>query len=609
MKRYFRDPLMRGSAVRGFGRRLTAPHIIVSLILLALLVVFVLIPLVSIVADSFRWQPGDTRLSRDAQPGSFTLFHWERAFRSPLTARTVVTPLLNSIGISLATAVLTLIIGGGLAWLIVRTDLPFKRFIGVMAMVPYLLPSYALALAWRILLKNERIGGATGVFEYLTGVAPPDWISYGFFPIVIVLSLHYYPFVYLLIANALRSVDTSLEESAEVLGASRRLILTKITLPIVLPAVLSAFILAFSRVLGNFGTPYFLGSPVRFSTLPTMIYSNLQMRFFPAAYILVILLISLSALMIFANQKLLGVRRSFVTISGKGFRTKPVPLGMWKIPALMVIGSILLFAAILPFGLFFWQSVMAKVGTYSLENLTSAFWLSPGEMLTEYRPGLLRSPEILGGLWNTIRLGLSAAFAAAVIGTLIGYAVVKGRGTLLSKALEQLAFVPYLIPGVAFGTLYLGMFIGGFGPIPSLYGTFLLLVLTCAFRNLPFAARTGVSTMMQISGEMEEAAQSLGAGWMRRMGSIVFPLTIKGMIAGFTFVFITTVRELSLIVMLVTPQTRTLTTMTMRYEELGLVQFSNAVTVVLVATSLTCVWILNRISGRQGGGRRAGGLG
>jgi iron(III) transport system permease protein len=115
--------------------------------------------------------------------------------------------------------------------------------------------------------------------------------------------------------------------------------------------------------------------------------------------------------------------------------------------------------------------------------------------------------------------------------------------------------------------------------------------------------------MMQISGEMEEAAQSLGAGWGRRMKSIVFPLTVRGMIAGFTFVFITTVRELSLIVMLVTPQTRTLTTMTMRYEELGLVQFSNAITVVLVATSLSGVWILNRIGGTRFGGGRAGGLG
>ena len=609
MNRRGRGSLLGGGVARVFGRRLATPHVVVSVVLLVLLVVFVLIPLISIVIDSFQWQAGDSRLSRDAQPGSFTLFHWERAFRSPLTARTVVSPLLNSIGISLATGVLALILGGGLAWLIVRTDLPFKRFIGVMAMVPYLLPSYALALAWRILLKNERIGGATGVFEYLTGVAPPDWISYGFFPIAIVLSLHYYPFVYLLISNALRSIDTSLEESAEVLGASRRLIFAKITLPIVLPAVLSAFILAFSRVLGNFGTPYFLGSPVRFATLPTMIYSNLQMRFFPAAYILVILLVSISACMIFVNQRMLGVRRSFVTISGKGFRTKPVRLGMLKIPALVAIGCVLLFAAILPFGLFFWQSVMARVGTYSLSNLTSAFWLSPAEMLTEYRPGLLRNSEILGGLWNTIRLGLASALVAAALGTLIGYAVVKGRGTILSKTLEQLAFVPYLIPGVAFGTLYLGMFIGGLGPIPSLYGTFLLLVLTCAFRNLPFAARTGVSTMMQISGEMEEAAQSLGAGWGRRMKSIVFPLTVRGMIAGFTFVFITTVRELSLIVMLVTPQTRTLTTMTMRYEELGLVQFSNAITVVLVATSLSGVWILNRIGGTRFGGGRAGGLG
>jgi len=497
-----------------------------------------------------------------------------------------------------------LALGGLLAWFVVRTDMPFRRATGALAVVPYMIPSYSLALAWLTLFKNQRIGGTAGLFQYLTGIAPPDWVAYGFLPTVVVLSLHYYPFVFLLISNALTSVDMSLEESAEVLGAPRSLVLRRITLPVVLPAVLSGFILTFSRAIGTFGTPYFLGSPVRFFTLPTMIYSNIGMRFNSTANVLVLVLILFSSILVFVSQKVVGVRRSFVTISGKGFRRKPVQLGKWRYLALAISATVVLLAAVLPLILLFWQSVMEYAGTYSFSNFTSAFWLAPaGTRLTEGEPGLLRNPEILRAAWNSVRLSATAALVAAVLGSLIGYVVVKGRGTLVSKTIEQVSFLPYLIPSIAFGAIYLNVFIREWGPIPSLYGTFLLLVLTCVFRNLPFATRSGVSTMMQVSGELEEAAQTFGAGWFYRFRRVVFPLTIRGMIAGFSLVFMTTMRELSLIILLVTPQTRTLTTMTMRYQEQGFVQFANAITVILVVISVIGVWAMRKLGGQsQSGG-------
>lgn len=594
---------MRFAALgRGASRRLGTPQFVLSAALLTVLVVFVIIPLVRIAMDTFVWQTGDVRLSREAVPGAFTLFHWQRVFRSSLTSHLLTTPLLNSILVGVGTAVLSLALGGLLAWLVVRTDMPLRRVAGGLAVVPYMIPSYTLALAWLTLFKNQRIGGTAGLFQYWTGIAPPDWVAYGFFPTVIVLALHYYPFVFLLISSALASVDTSLEESAEVLGAPRSLVLRRITLPVVLPAVLSGVILTFSRAIGAFGTPYFLGSPVRFFTLPTMIYSNIGMRFSSTANILVLVLIALSTVLILVSQKVVGVRRSFVTISGKGFRRKPIQLGGWKYLALAMTAWVVLFAAVLPFIMFFWQSVMEYAGTYSFSHFTSAFWLAPaGTPLTEGEPGLLRNPEILRAAWNSVRLSAVAAAVAAVVGSLIGYAVVKGRGTRISQAIEQVSFLPYLIPSIAFGAIYLNMFIRQWGPIPSLYGTFLLLVLTCAFRNLPFAARSGVATMLQVGGELEEAAQVLGAGWLYRIRRVVFPLTIRGTIVGFSLVFMTTMRELSLIILLVTPQTRTLTTMTMRYHEQGFVQFANAITVVLVVMSVLGVWAIRKVGGQSGG--------
>ena len=583
-------------------RWIATPHIALSLALLAVLALFVVAPIVNIIIDTFTWQSGDTRFDRTAVPGELTLFHWTRVFSSPLTRRILVEPLLNSILTALGATVFALIIGTGLAWLLVRTDLPFKRILAPLAFVPYIMPSYTLALAWLTLFKNQRYG-APGVFEFATGITIPDWFAYGPFPIMIVLGLHYFPFVYLLVSNALLSVDRSLEECGEVLGASQFTVLRRITLPVILPALLSGFVLCFARVIGNFGTPYFLGAPIGFMTLPTQIFANLGMRFFGVAYILVLVLITIAALAVLVNQKLIGVRRSFATITGKGFVTKQIKLRWMKAPLLIVIGVVMIFAAILPFGLFGIQSVMARLGTYSPEHLTAAFWLSPGELITEGRPGILVSPIVLRALWNTLRLGIAAGLVASILGTLIGYASVKGRGTALAKVLEQVAFLPYLIPSLAFGTLYLALFIGGIGPIPSLYGTFALLVLACTFRNLPFAARTGHATMLQISGEMEEAAQVLGASWFYRMRRIMFPLVVKGMVAGFTFVFVTSVRELSLIITLVTPETMTLTALTLRFEELLLVQFSNAITVLLIVVTLVAVFILNRLGGRFGAQR------
>lgn len=592
----------RWAAPRAALRWLTTPHVALSLVLLAVLGIFVIAPIVNIVIDTFTWQSGDTRFDRSAVAGEFTLFHWTRVFAGPLTRRILAEPLLNSVLTALGATAVALFIGTGLAWLLVRTDLPFKRVLAPLAFVPYIMPSYTLALAWLTLFKNQRYG-APGVFEVLTGITIPDWFAYGPVPIMIVLGLHYFPFVYLLAANALLSVDRSLEECGEVLGASQFLVLRRITLPVILPALLSGFVLCFARVIGNFGTPYFLGAPIGFMTLPTQIFSNLGMRFYGVAYILVLVLITISALAVLVNQRLIGGRRSYATITGKGFVTKQVKLRWWKAPALIAIGAMMFFAAVLPFGLFGIQSVMSRLGVYSVEHLTSAFWLSSGETITEGRPGVLVSPVILRALWNTLRLGIAAGAAAAVLGTLIGYASVKGRGTPLAKALEQVAFLPYLVPSLAFGTLYLALFIGGFGPIPSLYGTFALLVLACTFRNLPFAARTGHATMLQVSGEMEEAAQTLGAGWFYRMRRIILPLVVKGMIAGFTFVFVTSVRELSLIITLVTPETMTLTAMTLRFEELLLVQFSNAITVLLIAVTLVAVFVLNRLGGRFGAQR------
>jgi iron(III) transport system permease protein len=578
---------------------LAKPHIVLGTILVILLTLLVVIPFFHMLHDTAVWQKADHRISRTAHPGAWTLFHYRRTFSSPLSVNTFYRPLVRSLTTSITISFLAMGLGALMAWLVVRTDMPFRKAIGTFAVIPYVLPSYTLALAWLDCFKNERIGGGTGIYSYLFGVLTPDWLAYGFIPIVITLSLHYYPFTYLLVSGALVSIDSHLEESAEVLGAGRFTILRRITFPVVLPALVSSFILTFSRALGTFGTPYFLGAPVRYFTLATTIYSNIVNRTPAIAYISALVLIVISMFMIYANRRIIR-GKSFVTIGGKGFRQHLTPLGRWKYLSLTFVISVLLLAVFIPLFLLTWQTLMLYPNDYSLGNLTLHYWQGRSHAaLAEGESGILRNIQILEAAWNSIKLSVVVALLTGAVGILIGYAVVKGAKTKLSALLEQESFLPYLIPSIAFGAIYLSLFTGKIGPLPPLYGTFLLLILVCMAKNLPFSARSGISSMLQVAGELEEAAVMVGASWQRRFRKIILPLTLTGSLSGFILTFIATMRELSLIILLVTPNTRTLTTMTFRYVEQGYSQFADAIIVLIVILVIAGEFLARRIGKRE----------
>jgi len=165
--------------------------------------------------------------------------------------------------------------------------------------------------------------------------------------------------------------------------------------------------------------------------------------------------------------------------------------------------------------------------------------------------------------------------------------------------LEQGSFLPYLIPSIAFGAIYLSLFSRSIGPLPPLYGTFVLLVMVCVAKNLPFSARSGISSMLQVAAELEEAAMMAGASWFRRFRRIILPLTMAGALSGFILAFIATMRELSLIILLITPETRTLTTMTFRYVEQGYSQFADAIILLIVILVVGGEFLARRIGGKR----------
>ena len=585
---------------------LTSAKVVLSIIMLIIMFYLVIIPLFRMVVTTITYQDKDVFRVPDAQVGSLTLFHYLRMFTSDMAKPYLYDPLQHSMVISFGATGLALLIGGGLAWLCTRTDMPGRILITQLAVLPYIMPGWTIAQAWTVLFKNRITGGSSGVFEYLLGQSPPAWLSYGPVPIMISSALHYYTFFFLFVTAALMSIDSSLEEAGDLMGAKRSRILRKITFPLVLPALLSGFIMTFSKVMGTYGGPALLGVPVKYYTVSTMIRSAMNIGDKADGFVLAITLILFSMILIGINQRVVGTRRSYETIGGRGFMANKTRLGRSKAILLVAVIVFQVCVIVLPLGLLLMDTFMLRSGVYSLDNFTLHNWIGESvKTINNGSPGVLRNPKIYFYAWNSIKLSIFTALFTAFFGVILGYVIVKGRGTRLSKLVEQLAFIPYVIPGIAFGAVYISMFARQMGPIPPLYGTFALLVVVSVAKHIPYSSRTGVSAMLQVGRELEEAAQVAGANLWQRFRTIIFPLTSSGFVSGFLLTFITTMRELSLIILLVTPTTMVLATQTMRYKENGDDQMANAVIIILIVL----VTIGNFLIGKFRGGSLKKGLG
>jgi len=582
------------------GRRarlyFTQPHVLILLGMIGFLSVLVLIPLVKMVSESLTWSVSDQRLVRGIVPGDFTLFHWHRVLISPLRRAMFVKPLINSIITSLGASLVALIIGLSLAWLVTRTDIPGSKFIGLFGIVPFLVPSWVLANAWLVFFKNQAIGGYPGILASITGVQPPDWIAYGALPTIICLGIHYSSFSFLLASAALDTIDVQLEESGEVLGASRYYILRRVTFPIILPAIISAFVLTFSRALGNFGTPYFLGAPIGYRTMATQLYSNVMNGMYGDAWVIGILLISFSSILVYFSGQINKASKRFQTISGKSSMRRRTSLGRSK---WVIFSIVLIFITLVMVGptiLFGWQSLMLRAGDYSIHNVTTHFWIGKSDpSIAEGESGILRQPIILRALANTVKLGIFSALFASILGVLLGYGIIKGKGSWLAKIADQLSFIPYIMPAIAVGAAYVAMFGHSWGPIPALYGTFALLVLGMMVKNLPFASRTGISTMVQIGQELEEAGAVAGGSWLYCFRRIIAPLAAGGFVAGLIMSVVIAMKDLDLVVLLASPGTEVLSTAAKALSEQGVPQLGSATIFLQLICLYVTVFLITKI--------------
>ncbi len=579
------------------------PYNIMLIIAVVLLITMVIIPLFEMILTTFKLSATDVRRVVGAQENDFTLYYWDKLLRGVSSKNMLYKPIMHSLMIATVVSFTSIILGGLVAWLMVRSDIPYKKFFSLAMIIPYMIPSWCKSMAWIAVFKTSRIGGAQGFLSFI-GIEPPDWLAYGPVAIIAVLTIHYYAYAYLLISASFKTINSELEEMAEVLGASKFQMLRKITFPLVMPAIASSFILIFSKAMGTFGVPAFLGLKTGYYTISTMLYTSIKQRQTATAYAISLILIAIAALIIFVNQQVIGKRKSYATIGGKGTKTNVLSLGNWKAPIIILLILFLFSCVFFPVIILILQSLMLKLGDYSLSNFSLHYWIGQGLPDIFYgEPGVFRNPQFGKVLLNSVKLVVIASFIATIIGQIIGYIISRGRKLKSGRFVEQLVFIPYLIPSIAFGAMYLSMFstekafiIGSlkFTVFPLLYGTFMILVLVTVVKNLPFSSRAGAANMMQINIELEEAAQIEKAGFLTRFRRIVLPLSKNGFMSGFMLIFMAVMKELDLLVVLISPKTQTLPYMAYSYMSGGMEQFSNVVAIIMFMIVFVMYWVANR---------------
>ena len=565
----------------------------VSMVVLFCLIV---IPLLQMIASTFTAAKGEIRRI-GGNVGDFTLYYWKYLLVGKLSGATLWGPLKNSLVVGLFTVLVSVPLGSVLGWLVVRSDLPGKKLIGMLVVIPYMIPSWCKALAWLAVFRNKT-SGSLGFLAGL-GIPIPDWLAYGPVAIVLCMSLHYYAFSYIHVSSALRSINSELEEMGEICGATKPQILKSITLPLVLPSILSAVVMTLSKAIGTYGVAANLGSRIGYFTLATKMKTFINGGPQGVGFAMSLVLISLAALIIFSNQKLIGVRKSYATIGGKGGRSNEMHLGKAKAPLMAFLVVFLFFAMVAPMFVLVMETFQVTTGNgYGLSNLTLYNWIGAVEEADRYisYPGIFRNPEFGKAVWNTIRLTFIGSIITALCGQFLGYISTRGRGKWYGSTTEQLVFIPYLMSGIAFSSMYVAMFsqprLGGL--IPSLYGTFTLIVLTSVVKHFPFASRSGTANMMQIAVELEEAADINGANFWQRMGKIVLPLAKNGFISGFMLTFISIAKELDLIIIMMDKHTQTMSYLAFTYSQEGLNQMADAISVCVLLFILVCYIIANR---------------
>lgn len=506
---------------------------LILFISIAILVIFVAWPVLLILFNSFFIE------------GSFN----SRDFYNVLTEPETFQALKNSLFIAGMTTVGSTIVGTFFAWLVTRTDLPYKSFMKSMFLVPFMLPSFIGALAWKMLLSPNS-GMINKFWMETMGFSSPLFDIYGYVGISAVEVMYLFPFVFIQVCGALERMDPTLEESARISGAGLFTITRKITIPLVLPSIMSGALLIMLYSMAHFGTVAVLGIEQGIYNIPTLIYEKIHQSGGSFASIrtgtvLATVLIASAAAIIWLQQKILS-RGHYQIIGGKSFRPMELKLRGLRYPLLFFCLAYIAFTILLPTAVIF---LVGSVKTYGLpltpENLS----------LDNYKYILFEYDVTKDAIFNSLSLGLAAALITMFAGVMISYVIVKmkvrGKGLL-----EFLGMLPFSVPGSVIALGVILAWSGAYGV--NLYNTVWIILVAYIARYMAFSLKANSAALEQVHDSLMEASRSCGASMFQSLKDIVIPLVRPGMVSAFFLIFLPALRELTVSIMLYSPTTRTI---------------------------------------------------
>ncbi|MGH7845358.1 MAG: ABC transporter permease [Candidatus Binatia bacterium] len=524
----------------------------------------------------------------DAAPGTwgtFTLENYARAYLDP-----EFYPLFwNTLKFALASSSLSFIFGTFLAWICERTNSPFRGTITTLVIVLFIIPGILETVAW-ILLLSPKIGLINLMLRHITGLSDFSLNIYSFGGMVWAEAMGLYPLVFLLMSAAFRSQDVAMEEASLTCGAGTLTTLRRITLRLVTPAMLSVFLIVFIRAVESFEVPALIGVRAGIFVFTTKIYSALQ-RLRPyygiaGAYALVLL--SLSALGLYFYYRVTKAAERFVTITGKGYRPRRIDLRRWKYVSGLLGLAITTFTTLLPVINLVWSSLTPYMAPPSFEMVSQLSLQSYQRLYT--------FPFAQQAFWNSLILSFSSATAVMLLTSCLAWITVKSKlpGRFL---IDNLAFLPIAIPGLVLGVSLLVFYLTV--PIP-IYGTLWILLVAYITKYLPYGIRSASASMIQISKELEEASVASGAGWLQTFRKVLLPLLMPGFVAGWIYIAVVSLRELSTSILLYTQESIVLSILVFDLWESGLYSSVAALGVLMVCFLIVVTWGARKLGARIG---------
>ncbi len=479
---------------------------------------------------------------------------------------------------------LALAIGLTFSWIVVRTNTPGRRFIAAASMLPLFVPPLVAGVAW-VILGSPKTGLINMVLRWFGIDLRVDF--YTMSGLVFVFGIYYAPYVYMFTASALRNMDPSLEEAAEVAGASPVKTLFTVTFPLILPAIISGMLLSFIVMLGIYGIPAVLGAPANINVLTTYIFKLTAWSppLYSTAAAVAIILMGVTGLLVVMQQSVMS-GKSFTTVAGKAFRPRSLDLGPWRWLTLALAVIYLFVVVVLPtlalivvaFRKFMFIrdfNSLIDMRQYSLVHFQSVF----------------DNPLTMRSIWNTLEVGVITALLGGTLAFAIGYTIHRSQA-VGRRGIDVISSLPVAIPGLVIGVAYLWAWIGLPG---GLYGTIWILALAFVARFIPDTTKALSTSLMQIHRELEEAAWICGRGLLSTIRTIVLPLASPGLIAAMTLLFVLGIRELGSSLFLYTSDTTVMAVLLLDYYEGGntgkTAAFSLVQTALLAVLIGTASWL------------------